>query len=95
MLIGVPREIATGERRVALVPEVVTQLTRAGHRVMIERDAGSTYRINHREVRARDVHILFADASTGSRSPVFLTTPTAVPAAIWSMARATSTPALR
>src|SRR6185312_9237999 len=40
MLIGVPREIASGERRVALVPEVVPQLTRAGHRVMIERDAG-------------------------------------------------------
>jgi chromosome segregation protein len=35
----------------------------------IERDAGSTYRINGREVRARDVNILFADASTGSRSP--------------------------
>ena len=35
----------------------------------IEREAGSTYRINGREVRARDVHILFADASTGSRSP--------------------------
>ena len=40
MLIGVPREIAGGERRVALVPEVVAQLTRAGHRVMVERDAG-------------------------------------------------------
>ena len=40
MLIGVPREIASGERRVALVPEVVPQLTRAGHRVTIERDAG-------------------------------------------------------
>lgn len=40
MLIGVPREIATGERRVALVPEVVSQLTRAGHRVTVERNAG-------------------------------------------------------
>jgi NAD(P) transhydrogenase subunit alpha len=40
MLIGVPREIAPGERRVALVPEVVSQLTRAGHRVVVERDAG-------------------------------------------------------
>src|SRR3954464_13127735 len=40
MLIGVPREIAGGERRVALVPEVVAQLTRAGHRVIVERDAG-------------------------------------------------------
>jgi NAD(P) transhydrogenase subunit alpha len=40
MLIGVPREIASGERRVALVPDVIPQLTRAGHRVMVERDAG-------------------------------------------------------
>jgi NAD(P) transhydrogenase subunit alpha len=40
MLIGVPREIASGERRVALVPEVVSLLTRAGHRVVVERGAG-------------------------------------------------------
>ena len=38
----------------------------------IQRDLGSTYRINGREVRARDVHILFADASTGSRSPALV-----------------------
>jgi len=38
----------------------------------IEREKGSTYRINGREVRARDVHILFADASTGSRSPALV-----------------------
>src|ERR1700738_879475 len=38
----------------------------------IARDAGSTYRINGREVRARDVHILFADASTGARSPALV-----------------------
>src|SRR5437660_991101 len=31
----------------------------------IEREAGSTYRVNGREVRARDVQILFADAATG------------------------------
>jgi len=40
MLIGVPREVATGERRVAVVPEVIPQLTRAGHRVVVEHDAG-------------------------------------------------------
>ncbi len=38
----------------------------------IEREAGSTYRINGREVRARDVQILFADASTGARSPALV-----------------------
>jgi chromosome segregation protein len=35
----------------------------------IEREQGSVYRINGREARARDVQLLFADASTGSRSP--------------------------
>ena len=35
----------------------------------IERKSGSTYRVNGREVRARDVQLLFADASTGARSP--------------------------
>jgi chromosome segregation protein len=35
----------------------------------IERDAGSAYRINGQEARARDVKILFEDAATGARSP--------------------------
>jgi chromosome segregation protein len=38
----------------------------------IEREAGSAYRINGREVRARDVQIVFADASTGARSPALV-----------------------
>jgi chromosome segregation protein len=38
----------------------------------IEREAGSVYRVNGREVRARDVQILFADASTGARSPALV-----------------------
>jgi chromosome segregation protein len=38
----------------------------------IEREKGSLYRINGREVRARDVMTLFADFSTGSRSPALV-----------------------
>ncbi len=34
----------------------------------IERDAGSAYRINGKDVRARDVQLLFADAATGAHS---------------------------
>ncbi len=34
----------------------------------IERQKGSTYRVNGQEVRARDVQILFADQATGARS---------------------------
>ena len=33
---------------------------------------GSSFRVNGREVRARDVTVLFADASTGSRSPALV-----------------------
>jgi chromosome segregation protein len=38
----------------------------------IEREQGSTYRVNGREVRARDVQLLFADASSGARSPAMV-----------------------
>ena len=38
----------------------------------IVREQGSTFRVNGREVRARDVSMLFADASTGSRSPALV-----------------------
>ena len=38
----------------------------------IVREHGSTFRVNGREVRARDVTMLFADASTGSRSPALV-----------------------
>ena len=38
----------------------------------IEREKGSVYRINGNDVRARDVMTVFADASTGSRSPALV-----------------------
>lgn len=38
----------------------------------IERASGSSYRINGKDVRARDVQLLFADASTGARSPAMV-----------------------
>ncbi|MFO1152987.1 MAG: chromosome segregation protein SMC [Rhodospirillales bacterium] len=39
----------------------------------IDRGRGSTYRVNGREVRARDVQLLFADAATGARSAAMVT----------------------
>ena len=38
----------------------------------IDRGEGSTYRVNGKEVRARDVQLLFADASTGANSPALV-----------------------
>jgi H+-translocating NAD(P) transhydrogenase subunit alpha len=41
MRIGVPKETAEGERRVALVPEVVGKLTGQNHEVLVQRGAGA------------------------------------------------------
>jgi NAD(P) transhydrogenase subunit alpha len=41
MRIGVPKETAEGERRVALVPEVVGKLSGQGHEVLVQRGAGA------------------------------------------------------
>lgn len=38
----------------------------------IQRDQGSEYRVNGREVRARDVQLFFADLSSGAHSPAMV-----------------------
>ena len=41
-------------------------------RRMLRRGAGSSYKINGRTVRAKDVQLLFADASAGANSPALV-----------------------
>jgi len=40
MKIGIPNEISDGERRVAIIPKIATQLLKDGHEVFIETGAG-------------------------------------------------------
>ena len=40
MLIGIPKEIKTKETRVAVTPQGVRQLSKAGHKVLVEENAG-------------------------------------------------------
>src|SRR5439155_3288022 len=40
MTIGVPKEIKEQEQRVALLPSAASQLTRRGHSVLVEKNAG-------------------------------------------------------
>ena len=40
MILGVPKEVVSGERRVALIPELVPKLTKAGIEVIVEVGAG-------------------------------------------------------
>jgi H+-translocating NAD(P) transhydrogenase subunit alpha len=42
MIVGVPREIYPGERRVALVPAVIPLLTKAGMEILVEAGAGAS-----------------------------------------------------
>ena len=42
MKIAVPKERAPGERRVALVPEIVAKFVKEGHTLAIERGAGTS-----------------------------------------------------
>jgi chromosome segregation protein len=52
---------------VTLAPVGDVEITRR-----IERGAGSAYRVNGRDVRAKDVALLFADAATGAHSPALV-----------------------
>ena len=56
---------AGGDSAVAMAGEV--EITRR-----IERGAGSAYRVNGRDVRQKDVALLFADAATGAHSPALV-----------------------
>ena len=40
MIIGVPKEIAPGEHRVALVPDTIAKLLKSGHEILVEQGAG-------------------------------------------------------
>jgi H+-translocating NAD(P) transhydrogenase subunit alpha len=40
VVIAVPKELAAGEQRVATVPEIVQKLSKSGHEVRVEHDAG-------------------------------------------------------
>jgi chromosome segregation protein len=52
---------------VSIAPAGDVEITRR-----IERGAGSAYRVNGRDVRAKDVALLFADAATGAHSPALV-----------------------
>jgi NAD(P) transhydrogenase subunit alpha len=61
MLIGVPRETAPGEKRVATVPEVVERLVKLGFRVAVESGAGDAANFPDEAYRAAGAEI--ADAA--------------------------------
>jgi len=57
-LIGVPREIAAGEKRVATVPEVVEKLIKLGFRVAVESGAGDAANFSDETYRAAGAQVV-------------------------------------
>lgn len=51
MIIGIPKETKLGERRVALTPDHVSLLAKAGHTVFVEKDAGKGCKFSNRAYR--------------------------------------------
>src|SRR2546429_3398297 len=62
MIVGVPRESFPDERRVALVPLVVPNLTKAGFEVVIEAGAGSSAGYPDGEYAAKGAKIVTSRA---------------------------------
>jgi NAD(P) transhydrogenase subunit alpha len=58
VILSVPRESHEGERRVALVPETVARLARAGIEVRIQSGAGAAAHISDDEYRAKGAAVL-------------------------------------
>ncbi len=61
MIVGVPREIKPGEQRVALAPAGVDALAKAGHRVIVEREAGLGSAITDADYTAAGASVDSAD----------------------------------
>ena len=60
MIIGVPRETKEGERRIALLPLAVEEITQAGHDVRVETRAGTGIGIEDQAYRDMDADIVTA-----------------------------------
>jgi H+-translocating NAD(P) transhydrogenase subunit alpha len=59
--VAVPRETAPGERRVALVPEIVKKLTAVGFEVAVERGAGEAATFSDAEYEDAGAHVVGRD----------------------------------
>jgi H+-translocating NAD(P) transhydrogenase subunit alpha len=72
MIVGVPREIYPGERRVALVPSVIPGLAKAGMQVYVETGAGEQAGYLDRDYEERGAHIVPGRAEGFSSADIVL-----------------------
>jgi H+-translocating NAD(P) transhydrogenase subunit alpha len=66
MRIAVPKEIKSGEKRVALVPDIISKLTKAGLEVVIESGAGVNAQAADQDFKAAGAEVKSGDVLTGA-----------------------------
>ena len=66
MRIAVPKEIKSGEKRVALVPDIISKLTKAGLEVVIESGAGVTAQASDEDYKKAGAEVKSGDVLTGA-----------------------------
>ncbi|MDA2997751.1 MAG: Re/Si-specific NAD(P)(+) transhydrogenase subunit alpha [Actinomycetota bacterium] len=66
MRISVPKEIKPGEKRVALVPDIISKLTKLGHEVLIESGAGVAAEYSDEQFLAAGAQIKQGDVLANS-----------------------------
>ena len=72
LLIGVPRETAAGEKRVATVPEVVEKLIKLGFSVAVESGAGDAAHFADDTYRAAGAQVLASAVDIWAKSDIVL-----------------------
>jgi len=68
MIVGVPKEIKSDEYRVAMVPAGVEELTRAGHKVLIQTGAGAGSGVTDEQYVANGAEIVSSEAEVWKRA---------------------------
>src|SRR5881409_2124713 len=87
MIVGVPKEIKTDEYRVAMIPVGVEELTRAGHKVLIQAGAGQGSGISDEQYAANGAEIIASAAEIWSRADLIVKVKEPM-SAEWPMLRA-------
>jgi alanine dehydrogenase len=72
MIVGVPKEIKSDEYRVAMTPNGVEELTRAGHRVLVEAGAGVGSGITDEMYAANGAEIVGSTADVWARAELIV-----------------------
>src|SRR5262245_64248909 len=72
MIVGVPKEVKADEYRVAMVPAGVEELTRAGHKVLIQTGAGAGSGVSDEQYAANGAEIVASEAEVWKRAELIV-----------------------